>query len=234
MASPPLSAGRERHRNDDQRNRGQTLHGHILLLIAQHMLATSSDTRNARARHVTGTKAAFAALGEQRPYTRWTFVAGNALNGKASSHRGREKRFDPAKKEARWIALETPRWVRLSGTRLWGNGALHPFASSNQVACSRTVAVCHAKSMRSGSQGASDANMARWSVCSPETVLRYQKPFRADSCASFNGSWSESPKSSPLFPDGVDSRADRALTHVIGLCETLSQPLQQRLGECVE
>jgi hypothetical protein len=70
MASTPLSAGRERHRNDDQRNCGQTLHGHILLLIAQRMPATSLDTRNARAKHVTGIETAFAALGELRPYTR--------------------------------------------------------------------------------------------------------------------------------------------------------------------
>ena len=213
------------------------------------MLAASLDTRNARARHATGTKAAFAALGEQRPYTRWTFVAGNALDGKASSHRGREKWFDPAKKRSSMghpgdaqkdpLVGDSLVWTRLSGigfsgTRLSGNGALHPFASSNQVACSRTVAVFDAKSTRSGSQGTSDANMARWSVCSPETVLRYQKPFRADSCASFKGSWSESPKSSRLLPDGADRGADHALKHVICLCETLFHPLQHRLGECVE
>jgi hypothetical protein len=64
MATTPLRAGRERNRNDDQRNRGQTLHGHILLLVAQRMPATPLDTRNARAKHVTGTEAAFAALGE--------------------------------------------------------------------------------------------------------------------------------------------------------------------------
>ena len=34
MTAAPLSASRERHRKDNQRNRCQTLHGRILLLIA--------------------------------------------------------------------------------------------------------------------------------------------------------------------------------------------------------